>query len=107
MNRQDSIQISIARNQWEKDMVYRLRYGVYVEEMGKSISSAHHVSQQIYDEMDEFSIILYATQESTLIGTLRLTVGNIDVYPKSLLKKRVIWTVPVHSREINHHNVFI
>lgn len=60
----------------ERRLVERLRYAVYVEEMGKPYPSADHRGRRLTDALDDVSLILGAyDSDGTLIGTMRGTPG--------------------------------
>lgn len=48
-----SYEICIATTQAEREAIYRFRYSVYVDEMGKSLSYADEVRKMLYDELDQ------------------------------------------------------
>ncbi|MBU0514295.1 MAG: cyclic nucleotide-binding domain-containing protein [Proteobacteria bacterium] len=67
------LEIRTASTDSERSLVYRYRYQVYVEEMGKTIHGADHARRVITDPVDEFSTLLYVTDGQTVQATLRLT----------------------------------
>lgn len=67
--------IQIAQTTQAKEAIYAFRYQVYVEEMGKPYVTADHERRQLYDELDELSLLLYVTVGAELAGTLRLSWG--------------------------------
>ncbi|AIF49587.1 cyclic nucleotide-binding domain-containing protein [Pelosinus sp. UFO1] len=82
---ENRIKIRIASTKREKEAIYKLRYRVYVEEMGKTpIASANHEKKKIMDVMDDQSVLLYAQLGSEVIGTLRVTIGKIELFPSEL-----------------------
>lgn len=82
-----SIKIGVASSKAEKECIYQLRYQVYVEEMGKEPpTSVNHEKKEIVDDLDDWSILLYAKAGSELIGTLRVTMGTIDCFSPVLQK---------------------
>jgi hypothetical protein len=56
------IHIAIAETEDEKRAVYRFRYRIYVEEMGKYRSVADHAQCMFYEPVDAQSRIIYATE---------------------------------------------
>lgn len=82
---ENRIKIKIASTKAEKEAIYKLRYQVYVEEMGKTpIISANHDKKKIMDVMDDQSVLVYAQLGSEVIGTLRVTIGKMDTFPTEL-----------------------
>ena len=56
------IQIALAETKEEKRAVYRFRYRIYVEEMGKYRSVANHALRLFSEPCDAHSRIFYATE---------------------------------------------
>ena len=81
------ISIKIATTKKEKERVYRFRYQVYVEEMGKLLSAdADHKHRMLFDELDEWGILFYATVGRKIIGTMRLNVGSVNDFPPEYIE---------------------
>ncbi|CUH97021.1 hypothetical protein P22_3147 [Propionispora sp. 2/2-37] len=88
----DTFKVHIATHTWEKEEIYKLRYQVYVEEMAKPIIN-HSAENQLYDELDDRSILLYVANDKTIIATARLTIataGNYPVEMADIFKLRII-----------------
>lgn len=79
---EESIYIGIASTSTEKRDVYHFRYQIYVEEMSKQIEKVDSVNKLLYDELDEWGIILFAKIGSELIATARINIGTIDDFPR-------------------------
>jgi hypothetical protein len=61
----------------DKEAVYRFRYSVYVEEMGRYHDTADHVGKRLVEPDDELSWIFYARDDSgEVVGTARLSWGG-------------------------------
>jgi Acetyltransferase (GNAT) domain len=62
-----------AETRQDREAVYRLRYEVYVEEMGRTqVDAADHRTRRIVDSLDENGVLLAAfDREGNVIGTLR------------------------------------
>ncbi len=71
----EQIRVHIASSPREKERVYRLRYQIYVEEMGKRLSHVDHRHRLLYDDMDDWGYLFYATAGREIVGTVRLHVG--------------------------------
>ncbi len=69
----DSI-IKICDTYEERLEVYRLRYHVYIIEMGRKQKYADHERKVIEEPIDNKSIIFSANKNGTCIGTIRLTI---------------------------------
>jgi CRP-like cAMP-binding protein/predicted GNAT family N-acyltransferase len=76
------LDIRTADTDQERESIYRFRYQVYVEEMGKSLSGADHDRRIIHDEVDDFSTLLYATGDGEVQATLRLTWADQGTIPE-------------------------
>ena len=56
--------IHLARTEDEKRAVYRLRYDVYVEEMGRYRTVADHENRLLVEPEDETGRIFYCADEA-------------------------------------------
>lgn len=77
--------IGIAETEEERRAVYRLRYDVYVEEMGRYQSAADHDQRMLYDECDEQSRIRYVAVDGEVVATARLTWGGDAPLPQRMI----------------------
>lgn len=66
----------LAESAEEKAAVYRLRYEVYVEEMGRYRGVADHANRRFSEPEDEHSRIFYAARDGRVVATGRLTWGG-------------------------------
>ena len=78
------IETRIATTQDEKEAVFRFRYSVYVEEMGRYQSTADHENKRLSDPEDEHSWIIYAHDGTNVVGTLRITWGGHGFSPRQI-----------------------
>lgn len=71
----------LAQTPEEKLDVYRFRYKVYAEELGRAVPGLDHEEKMIKDELDEIesSHIFYVKKEKEIIATVRVCYfkGNI------------------------------
>jgi len=79
------IQIALAETEEEKQAVYRLRYGIYVEEMGKYKSVADHQRRLFSEPCDAHSRIFYATEDGEMVATARVTWGGDAPLPQRMI----------------------
>ena len=87
MNNADkSIKVLIAASEQEKLRIYRLRYQIYVEEMGRELPSADHKNRLVFDEFDEKGFLVYAQSGSEVIGTVRLNIGTTGEFSPQLVR---------------------
>lgn len=74
-----TVEIRCPRNAAERDELYRLRYRVYVDEMGRTVSSADHEGHRIVDPLDDGAeILLGAWVDGQAIGTARVNLAEIS-----------------------------
>ncbi|MCC5468219.1 N-acyl amino acid synthase FeeM domain-containing protein [Pelosinus baikalensis] len=79
------IKISIATTPEEKKEVYHFRYQTYVEEMSKHLEDIDYDQQLLWDELDEWTILLYAKIDCKIIATARVNIGNIKDFPAKVV----------------------
>jgi Cyclic nucleotide-binding domain/Acetyltransferase (GNAT) domain len=70
------VEIRIAETVEEREAVFRFRYAIYVEEMGRYKDVADRVDRRLADPEDEWSWIIYAVDGDEIVGTLRMTWGG-------------------------------
>ncbi len=70
------IEVHTATTGAEREAVYRFRFDVYVEELGRYGAIADHANRLLADPEDDRSWIVYATAADDVIGSLRLTWGG-------------------------------
>ncbi|SCM81044.1 Cyclic nucleotide-binding protein [uncultured Sporomusa sp.] len=83
---ENSIEICVAKTPAEKREIYRFRYQIYVEEMSKNLAEADHNNKLLYDELDEWAILLYAKIGSEIIATYRINIGTMTDFPQEVIK---------------------
>ena len=64
--------IRIARQEHEKEAIYRFRYAVYVDEMGKRPGYADHERKMLHDELDDTADLFMVELDGEIIATARL-----------------------------------
>jgi hypothetical protein len=69
------IEIRRATTDEEKEGVYRFRYSVYVEEMGRYNATADHAHKRLVDPEDDCSWNFYAHDGTNVVATNRVTWG--------------------------------
>ncbi len=83
---ENSIKICVAKTPEEKREIYRFRYQIYVEEMSKHLVAADHDNKLLYDELDEWAVLLYAKVGSEMIATYRINIGTIANFPQRVIE---------------------
>ena len=79
------IHIALAESEEEKRAVYRFRYRIYVEEMGKYRSVADHAQRMFYEPCDAHSRIMYASENGEVVATARSTWGGDAPFPQRMI----------------------
>ncbi|MFW6383420.1 MAG: N-acyl amino acid synthase FeeM domain-containing protein [Nanoarchaeota archaeon] len=67
----NTFHVNVAETQKEKEEIFRLRYDIYIGEMGRP-SHADHENKFIKDSLDETAHLLYITQKGKACGTARI-----------------------------------
>jgi hypothetical protein len=69
--------VGLAVTEDQKEAVYRFRYTVYVEEMGRYQDRADHAGRRLVEPEDDQSWIFYArADDGEIVGTARLSWGG-------------------------------
>jgi hypothetical protein len=84
--KEETITIGIATTLEERRAVYRLRYNIYAEEIAYHLVSVDHQNKLLYDEMDEWAMLLYLRIGSTIIGTGRINIGKLADFPPEVVQ---------------------
>lgn len=75
----------MAESEEEKLAVYRFRYDVYVEEMGRFSSAADHERRMLVEPEDETARIFYAAQDGEVVATSRFSWGGDAPFTRRLV----------------------
>ncbi len=81
------IRIALAQSEEEKRAVYRFRYTVYVEEMGRYQTTADHKQRMLVEPCDAHSRLFYASENGQVVGTVRLTWGGDAPLPARMVEQ--------------------
>src|SRR5262245_66044110 len=65
-----------AQTEEEKLAVYRLRYDIYVEEMGRYRGAADHDRRLLVEPEDQTARIFYGAPDGEVVATSRLSWGG-------------------------------
>lgn len=79
------MEIRLATTVEERQHVYRMRYEVYVEEMGRTQKYADHTRRTVEEPLDEKARIYYAVHGGRIVGTMRQNYfrdGGLYYYPE-------------------------
>ncbi|MCP5047709.1 MAG: cyclic nucleotide-binding domain-containing protein [bacterium] len=77
-----NLQIGIAESDDIKKEIYRFRYSIYVEEMGKKLQHSDDKHRIIKDQLDDSCLLLYARSEEKIVATMRLNSGDDPNIPQ-------------------------
>jgi hypothetical protein len=66
----------IATTAEEKEAVFRFRYAIYVEEMGRYLTVADHAGRRLVDPEDAWSWIVSTTDDGEVVASTRMTWGG-------------------------------
>lgn len=78
------MEIKIATSPAELEVIYRFRYAIYIQGMGKPIAGADHKQRILCDALDAHSTQLYVERCGEIAGVLRVTFGR-DCIPDSFV----------------------
>lgn len=79
--------VGLAKTATEKKEIYAFRYQVYVEEMSRKLQSGEKENGLLYDEMDDWSYLIYIKDGLQIVGTARVTIGEIEKFPPELIQQ--------------------
>ena len=74
----------LAESSDDKEAVYRFRYSVYVEEMGRYRDTADHANRRLVEAEDDHSLIFFAREDDDIVATIRLTWGGAGFSPRQI-----------------------
>jgi hypothetical protein len=79
--------IQLAETEEEKRAVFRFRYEIYVEEMGRYRDVADHDNRLFSEPYDEYSRITYVGRGGKVVATARLTWGGLAPIPARMIEQ--------------------
>ena len=74
-----------AESEEEKEAVYRFRYEVYVEEMGRYRAVADHEGRRFREPEDDTARIFYAAENGEVVATSRMNWGGDAPFTERLV----------------------
>lgn len=77
-------QVLVATTPEERHAIYRFRYNVYVEEMGKNPRYANHTERILKDELDDTATLLYLMIDGNIAATVRRNLLHLTPLPATL-----------------------
>jgi hypothetical protein len=73
--------VRVATSPAEREAIYRLRYTIYVEEMGRKQRYADPVARRIEEPLDEHAVLIGAWDEAgEIVGTVRSNYHSFGTY---------------------------
>jgi CRP-like cAMP-binding protein len=78
--------IHLAETEAEKQAVYRFRYDVYVEEMGRYGAAADHENRLLVEPEDATARIFYAVEGGEVVATSRFSWGGDAPFSERLIE---------------------
>jgi CRP-like cAMP-binding protein len=99
-----NIKIGIASTPEEKMEIYRFRYHIYAEEIGFKLISVDHNRKLLYDELDEWGLLLYAKLGNKIVGTGRVNIGQFADFPPEIAKAFRMEKFKDFYKEIDNYN---
>lgn len=70
-----------AETDEERQRIFRFRYAIYVEEMGKPMPGANHEQRILQDDLDARSTQLYVERDGDIAGAVRIIWGRDGLPP--------------------------
>jgi CRP-like cAMP-binding protein len=78
------LEVRLATTDDEREAVYRFRYVVYVEELGRYRAAADHARRRLADPEDARSWLVYAAVAGEVVGSFRITWGGDGFSPRQI-----------------------
>jgi putative hemolysin len=66
------MRVRIAQSEAERARIFRFRYAVYIQEMGKQFPFADHAQRLLSDPLDRNGVHLFIEKGEAVIATLRI-----------------------------------
>lgn len=70
--------VKIASTQEERNEIYKLRYEIYVKEIGLKQTYACHASETVSEPLDENACLFFAKIKDEVVGVCRLNYARHD-----------------------------
>jgi hypothetical protein len=79
-----TVELFRAQAEQDREELFRFRYSVYVEEMGRYRRAADHRGRRLVEPEDAHSVLYGARQDGQVVGTARLTFGADGFSPRQI-----------------------
>src|SRR3954453_9037436 len=73
---QQDLEAGLATTDKEGEAIYRFRYNIYVEELGRYRAAADHDHRRLADAEDATSWLFYAAHGDEVVASFRITWGG-------------------------------
>jgi CRP-like cAMP-binding protein len=70
-----TVEVFRAQSEQDREELFRFRYRIYVEEMGRYRRTADHRGRRLVEPEDAHSILYGAREDGQVVGTSRMTFG--------------------------------
>jgi hypothetical protein len=71
-----TVEVFRAQSEQDREEIFRFRYSVYVEELGRFRRTADHEGHRLVEPEDAHSVLYGARTDRRVVGTTRLTFGS-------------------------------
>jgi hypothetical protein len=79
-----TVELFRAQSEQEREALFRFRYSVYVEELGRYRRIADHQGRRLVEPEDAHSVLYGARQDGEVVGTGRVTFGADGFSPRQI-----------------------
>src|ERR1051325_5221451 len=73
-----------AESEHDREEIFRFRYTVYVQELGRYRGIADHEGRRLVEPEDEHSVIYGARRDGRVVGTGRMSFGAEGFSPRQI-----------------------
>ncbi|HEV2311160.1 MAG TPA: cyclic nucleotide-binding domain-containing protein [Acidimicrobiia bacterium] len=90
---------ALAETAEDQEAVYRFRYSVYVEELGRYQGTADHEHRRLVEPEDQHSLVFLARDGDDVVATVRLTLGEMGFSDRQVDQYRLqafLDEIPLH-----------
>jgi len=78
------LEVRLATTDDEREAIYRFRYDIYVNELGRYRAAADHEHQRLADPEDTTSWLFYAADGDEVVASFRITWGGDGFSPRQV-----------------------
>jgi CRP-like cAMP-binding protein len=79
-----TVEVFRAQSEQDHEELFKFRYSVYVEEMGRYRRAADHERRRLVEPEDAHSVLYGAREGGKVVGTSRLTFGADGLSPRQI-----------------------